>query len=205
MVIDMEDKNELIDKLTSYQKFNTEKSEKFTENQKTTFAQKRKEFFSIYEILRNLYLEVDSIDLEIKKNYKEFRKRFRYIAITALCYGLISWFFEISDKTNSIVAVIFFLFFADVYFNQRIIEVANGMRIIAKNESIRHYSFLLNNSVSSSTHGDYQREYDKLKEKKQNDLYYEYSDKEKIIIKIFDASVSASIIEDITGEYFDEC
>ena len=61
----MEDKNELIDKLTSYQKFNTEKSEKFTENQKTTFAQKRKEFYSIYEILRNLYLEVDSIDLEI--------------------------------------------------------------------------------------------------------------------------------------------
>ena len=201
----MEDKNELIDKLTSYQKFNTEKSEKFTENQKTTFAQKRKEFYSIYEILRNLYLEVDSIDLEIKKNYKEFRKTFRYIAITALFYGLISWFFELSDKTSSIVAVILFLFFADVYFNQRIIEIANGMRIIAKNESIRHYSFLLNNSVSSSTHGDYQREYDKLKEKKQNNLYYEYSDNEKIIIKIFDASVSASIIEDITGEYFDEC
>jgi len=205
MVIDMEDKNELIDKLKSYQKFNTEKSEKFTENQKTTFAQKRKEFFSIYEILRNLYLEVDSIDLEIKNNYKEFRKTFKYIAITAIIYGLISWFFELSDKTSSIVAVILFLFFADVYFNQRIIEVANGMRIVAKNESIRHYSFLLNNSVSSSTHGDYQREYDKLKEKKQNNLYYEYSDNEKIIIKIFDASVSASIIEDITGEYFDEC
>ena len=201
----MEDKNELIDKLKSYQKFNTEKSEKFTENQKTTFAQKRKEFFSIYEILRNLYLEVDSIDLEIKNNYKEFRKTFKYIAITAIIYGLISWFFELSDKTSSIVAVILFLFFADVYFNQRIIEVANGMRIVAKNESIRHYSFLLNNSVSSSTHGDYQREYDKLKEKKQNNLYYEYSDNEKIIIKIFDASVSASIIEDITGEYFDEC
>ena len=107
----MEDKNELIDKLTSYQKFNTEKSEKFTENQKITFAQKRKEFYSIYEILRNLYLEVDSIDLEIKKNYKEFRKTFRYIAIAALFYGLISWFFELSDKTSSIVAVIFFLFF----------------------------------------------------------------------------------------------
>ena len=53
MVIDMEDKNELIDKLTSYQKFNTEKSEKFTENQKTTFAQKRKEFYSIYAIIYN--------------------------------------------------------------------------------------------------------------------------------------------------------
>lgn len=204
MVVDMTDTNELVEKLKRYEKFNADKMEQFTEQQNTIFKQKGKEFFLLYEIFRNLHLEVDSIGVEIINNTKEFRKSLKYFAIATLFYGLLSWFFELSDKTSSIVAVVFFLFFVDFYLSQQLIKVTNEMRIISKNEFIKHYSFLLNNSVSSSTYGDCQNEYNKLKEKKSKNFNYEFSKDDKITLKIFNASVSSSIIEDITGEYFDD-
>lgn len=197
----MTDKNELIEKLSKFQKFNIEKSAKFSEYQKIIYKQKRNEFYSLSGMLRELSLEKNLINSEISNNLAEFKKIQKYSTIAILIYAFIAWFFDVNEKIYSVHIAIFLIYFVYIYFNKRIIEERDAFRITSKNESIKHYEFLLNYSVGNP-YGEYAHEYNKLKEKKLENLYYEETEEEKLMIRIFDASISTAIIEYISDESF---
>ena len=198
MVLDMENENELIEKLNNIQIYNREKLSNISELKRLQLQTRRKEFYLISEKLRELRLELEEIRLQIKVDFEEDAKNEKYSVVVLIVVCLICSFFDASEKTITIIFTIYVALFFVNFLNKRISQTSNVALRNSKIDSIENYKFLLRKLVGTP-YLEYAHEYTKLINNEIDDKEMNPNEK-RLIRAIYDASLTSVIINYLTDD-----